>query len=264
MPKSTRKSFKLTVTVLICVVITLFALCSLSACDKDENVYLKDNNFEVAVSDGETARVHIPVGFDAEYGIILYVGLFVEPKYYDYLANALARQGYVVVIPKFEINSAYSNYKAVEPAYKEFPNVKFFLAGQDNGGGAAVRRAEENPSKTQGVILINPICFSQQQYDENGKLVYDKDGNVVKHADSIASLSLPTLLLESETDELRPTPEMKSDALSRLNEKTLTKYLLENSTNLGFNQNGEDSEARAAQREKTVELILKFLKNAIK
>ena len=147
---------KFTITAILIVALTA---CCLFACnDKGDSPvkvdYQSDNSYFVKTAESETALTFEPIldpvysesgmtykQVDYRFGVIFYVGTAIEPKYYEYLGNALAKQGYLVVIPKVTLNMTYAYYKAQEEAFSAYPNVKFFVAGHSQGGGAALRRA---------------------------------------------------------------------------------------------------------------------------
>ena len=120
-----------------------------------------------------------------------------------------------------------------------------------------------------GTVLFAPVGISKQVLDENGKLKYDEDGNVVWNRYSIANLSLPTLLLETDCDSLR-TEAMKTDAKSRLNASTTEEHMLENSCHFAFRSSAAESDAIsisndaiAAQNQNTVSLTLAFMRKTV-
>ena len=268
----------------IAIVLTLCALLSvcLSACNK--NPYASDNSFAVDVVDTDEALTFAPKGFKCSYGVILYVGALVSPSYYSYLGTALAKQGYLAVIPKFNLNMSAQDYKEKEAAFENYKDVKFFIAGHDQGGGAAIRRAQENPGKIAGVLLYSPLVVPRIILDEDGRPSKDDDGNWLYANDSIANLNLPTLWIES--DDATRTDDVKSGISERLNQSTVTEYAIKNSTALGFtstlldsyknDENGNltgdnaltDEEKSALenaqnQLDLTVKYTLKFLKNCV-
>ena len=189
---------KLTRTIVSFIVIALVLTTSamLFACDKNDDGidYSISNNFEYKVIENSDMVAYKPINVTPKYGLIFYVGTVIEPKYYEYLATALAKEGYVAVIPKMSLYMAYAGYKEVEPAFAEFADVEFFVGGHSQGGGAAVRRAMENASIIKGVVLYAPLCYNE---------------------DNIVDCNIPTLLLEASDDGVL-TPEMKADAKTRI------------------------------------------------
>lgn len=252
-------------SIIMAVITCALSVACLTAC----NPYSKDNNFSVKTIDGEDALIFEPQSFKYSYGVIFYVGTLVEPEYYSYLGEALAAQGYLTVIPKFATNMAYSEYAEQETAFEKYPNVKFFIGGHEQGGGAAIRRAQENPNRVQGVLLFSPLCFSRQVYDENGKPLVEIVGDdkvLVQIVDSIAETSLPVLWLESD-DALR-TDTVTANVNSRLNKAKTTKHIITNSNTLDFctkaNNDSLTEEQKINQRNLTLRHTLNFLKKCVK
>ena len=186
---------------LFSIAIIALILCSASvgmiACNSRRGIdvdYGKDNSFEVQIAEDDDAVTYMPKGVKAKYGLLFYVGTMIPPEQYAYLAEPLAKQGYAVVIPKVRLGLAYGSYKEIEPAFAKYPNIEFFIGGHSQGGGAAVRRAEENIETIKGVILLAPLCYGE---------------------DTIKDSALPTLLLEASKDGVL-TSSMKADAKTRL------------------------------------------------
>ncbi|MDE6302058.1 MAG: alpha/beta hydrolase [Clostridia bacterium] len=241
---------------LFSIAIIALILCALSfgliACNKQVNVdYGKDNSFAVSVTEDEDAVTYMPKGAKAKYGLLFYVGTMIAPEQYAYLAESLAKQGYAVVIPKVTLGLAYGSYKEIEPAFAKYPNIEFFIGGHSQGGGAAVKRAEENVATTKGVILLAPLCYGE---------------------DTIKDSALPTLLLEAKKDGVL-TSSMKADAKTRLPDNR-EEYMLEgchmsfstlddDSTLAFFNDGPATAEVKAAQKEQTCAYVLAFMRAVI-
>lgn len=217
--------------------------------DSGEIDYSVENNFEYTINDKTNSIVYEPTSVTPKYGLIFYVGTAIGYEYYEYLASALARQGYLVVLPKVKGGLAYMLYNDNEHAFTDYPNVEFFVGGHSQGGGAAVRRAEENAQRVKGVILYAPLCYND---------------------DSIKELGLPTLLLEATKDGVL-TAEMKADAKARL-PVNRTEFMIDgchmsfssfddDGTLTFFNDGPILEEVKQAQKNKTVEYTLAFLKN---
>ena len=248
---------KLFSIVLIIAVLCSAAFC-LFACDtpnnKSDNTpdnqevyvdYSKDNSYEFEVTEDDDAVTYMPKGVTAKYGLLFYLGTIIPPECYAYLAEPLARQGYVVVIPK--ILFAYFLYKETEVAFEKHPNVEFFIGGHSQGGGAAIKRAQENIDTVKGVVLLAPLCSGQE---------------------TIADTDLPTLLLEATNDGILSASQ-KQTAKSRLPEDREEHMLTGNHMSFSSNDEGTfltDGEAtdeeKIAQKQQTVEYTLAFM-NAV-
>lgn len=273
-------------TLLSIIVILFVSIVAVgtSACNKEKAPdYQKDNDFGVSVYEDADigALVYKPNGVKAKYGVLFYVATITAPEYYDYLATALAKQGYLVVFPRFALNLAYFEYKEDgEPAFSKYSDVKFFVGGHSQGGGAAVRRVEENADKVAGCILFAPLCLSHsaEKTDESGNTI------VYNHLDSLADTSVPTLLLEADRDVIL-TSEMKHTTLERINPAVTQIHTLSDASHMGFTSwddfdisqlmssmgttgTGDltdiSPEQKQAQRELTVRYTLEFVKNVVK
>ncbi len=247
----------------VCALICVFSIC-LFACnnnvEKDEKTpelpsvdYSINNDFSVIETDDENALAFAPDGVKCTYGVIFYVGTSISPTKYSYLGNALAKQGYLVVMPKRPLNMTYFQYAEEETAFSKYPDVKFFVSGHSQGGGAAVKRAQENVDTVAGIFLLAPLTYT---------------------GDTIADTSIPTLLINADNDHVL-TDKMKSDAKSTLPENR-TEVLLENACHMSFSTYDADNvlslfggdgpmtdEHRATQRNATISAVLDFMRTTI-
>lgn len=280
--------------ILICLVIATLLCGCLFACDKgDDNKplsvdYSTEQNFNVEVIDDDYALTYKPTlnhyvdgklskttQVDYKYGLIFYVGTAIEQQSYDYLATSLAKQGYLVVLPKMVLNMAYTYYQDYERAFSIYPNVTFFVGGHSQGGGAAIRRAQENASMFAGAILYAPLAYRHPKLDNNGNNVVDENGVDIYINDSLADTTLPILLLEASNDRVL-TADMKSTAKSRLGNhyeyhlinpgSHMSFSTTDNDTVLAlFNNDGDGmSEAQKdEQRAQTVAYTLAFMRSTV-
>ncbi len=242
-------------SLLLLTVILSFALV-LVACDKENDEpqipvvdYAIENNYEYDVLNDENYLTYVPKDVKTPFGLLFYVGTAISANEYDYLASALAKQGYLVVINKTPL--AYVMYNQEEPTFETYSEVKFFFGGHSQGGGAAVKRAKENLDKAQGLVLLAPLAYK---------------------TDSIADQTLPTLLLEATKDGVL-TSKMKEESKSALPAER-TEYLIEGA-HMSFSSWDEDNimsmfkdgpvtaEVKAEQKRLTVEYVLAFLKDSI-
>ena len=176
-------------------------------------------------------------------------------------------------MPKVTLNRSYAYYKTQEEAFSAYPNVKFFVAGHSQGGGAALRRASENADTVAGAILLSPLCYRHKLLDADGNPVKDEESGVDKYIiDNLKDVDVATLLVEAEQDHVL-SDEMKADAKTRLKEGYVHKVIspaahmsfstMDNDEILkSFNNDGDGiTEAqKQSQRTKTVEYILDFVK----
>ena len=242
------------ISTLIILLLVATTSVMLLACDTDDDNYVDystSNDFEYEVVENADMVSYVPLNVAPKYGLIFYVGTVIEPTYYEYLASALAKEGYVAVIPKMSLYMAYAGYKEVEPAFAEFADVEFFVGGHSQGGGAAVRRAMENASIIKGVVLYAPLCYNE---------------------DNIVDCNIPTLLLEATNDGVL-TAEMKANALTRISADA-EKYMLTGS-HMSFSTFDDDGvltmfndgpltqEEKDAQRQNTISYTLNFMRSVV-
>ena len=240
---------KLFSIVLIIAVLCSAAFC-LFACNKEKYIdYSKDNSYEFEVTEDDDAVTYMPKGVTAKYGLLFYLGTFIAPEGYSYLAEPLAKQGYAVVISKIAL--AYFLYKETEVAFEKYPNIEFFIGGHSQGGGAAIKRAQENIDTVKGVVLYAPLCTGQE---------------------TIADTDLPTLLLEATKDNVLNYSQ-KETAKGRLPENR-TEYMLEgchmsfssfddDALLTPFNDGPVTAEEKTAQKEMTYQYTLAFMRSVI-
>ena len=291
---------KIIITTVLTLAFTLVLCATLFACDKkgdDKKInYAIDNSFVVLERNVGNALVFSPVtnatrdengkvtngnNLNCEYGVILYVGMGIEPERYSYLATALAKQGYLVVIPQLDNNLAYTHYKADEKAFETYPDVKFFIAGHSfEGGASAIRRTSENKDKVMGTVLFAPVGSRHKLLDENGEPVKDDNGIEIYVADNLLDCSLPVLLVEADNDKVR-TQDKANDAKARLKDGYVSKVLKE-SNHTAFAQidveddlpikflpnftddvNATTIEQKNAQRTETCTVVLAFLRSVV-
>lgn len=290
---------KKTITTFLTLAFTLVLCATLFACDRkgdDGKInYAIDNSFVVLERNIGNALVFSPVtnatrdengkvtngnNLNCEYGVILYVGMGVEPERYSYLATALAKQGYLVVIPQLDNNLAYTHYQAEETAFETYGNVKFFIAGHSfEGGASAIRRTSENKDKVMGTVLFAPVGSRHKLFDENGEPVKDDNGVEIYVSDNLLDCSLPVLLVEADNDKVR-TQEQSDNAKTRLKNGYVSKVLKE-ANHTAFAQidveddlpiklpnfiddvNATSIEQKNAQRTETCTVVLAFLRSVV-
>ncbi len=245
--------------VILSLVLLVVANVNLLGCENpdveenNENVvdYFKDNVYECERTEDDDFVTYAPKDAVAKYGLIFYVGTAIAPSDYDYLGESLARQGYLMVVPKASNGFAYLMYAENEIAFDRYEGVEFFIGGHSQGGGAAVKRAQENTDRVKGIILYAPLCY----------------GN-----DTLVGSGMPTLLLEANSDGVL-TADMKSDAKTRLPDDR-TEYMLEGChmsfsamdadiTLKLFNDGPATAEVKATQKQLTVEYTLTFMQQIL-
>lgn len=288
---------KKNITAIVAILFTIALCVTLFACDKKEQKinYAIDNSFVVLTRENQGSLVFEPIAnaktsadgsvvgdrLQCEYGVIFYVGAGIEPTKYTYLATALAKQGYLVVIPKAEHNMTYADYKTAENAFATYPDVKFFIAGHSHqGGAAAIRRAAENKDKVAGVILLAPVANRHELIGEDGNPVKDENGVTIYVADNLLDCALPILLVESDNDKVR-TQDQANDAKARLKDGYVSK-IVQGGNHTAFAEidveddlpikflptytadiNATTIEQKANQRSATCDFTLAFLRSVV-
>lgn len=254
---------------LIALIFIVFAV-TLVACDKSLPAvdYEKDNDFEVVIEDGEDALVFSPKGARATVGLIFYVGTAIDAKNYAYLGESLAKQGYLAVFPKVPL--AFYGYKPRENAFERFKDVRFFLGGHSQGGGAAIRRAQEAPDRTAGLILLAPLCY------KNNGAVYNGGGDVNnRNFYNVAEIGIPSLILHAAGDHVL-TKEQQEAVFDCVDMRFCEAHTIAPGAHMSFSTadsndvlemfgndgDGISEQEKAAQREATINFVLAFLKNA--
>lgn len=276
------------ICVLIVLILTSFCLF---ACDKSDQKaidvnYQIANDFQIKTSNTDEYLVFEPIlnpiyndtgmtytAVNYRYGIVFYAGLNIGASEYSYLGNALAKQGYLVVVSKDK--SSFYNYATSEKAFEQYKNVRFFVGGHSlQGGAAAIRRASETPD-IAGVVLLAPVGDRHKVLDENGIPKKDENGIEIQVADTLANSSLPTLLVNGDSDKVLTQAQI-ADTLSRM-PAYCVKKTIEYGTHLGFTDIDDSNDVpfkfpgyqadfdatassqRKSQRNLTVRYILEFL-----
>lgn len=213
--------------------------------------YSIDNNYAYEIVSDEDYVTYVPDA-NATHGFLFYLGTVIAPEYYDYLASALAKQGYLVVISTNAM--AYTLYDKEEPTFDDYSNITFFVGGHSQGGAAAMKRTNENRDKVAGVVLLAPIAPLEYPHD------------------SIADADIPVLLLEATKDGVL-TSAMKADAKLCIPDDS-EQHMIEgchmsfstfdsDGTLTMFHDGPATQEEKDAQREATVSYILAFLKSVV-
>ncbi|MBQ9276737.1 MAG: hypothetical protein IJ226_03995 [Clostridia bacterium] len=260
-------------TVSIILVLSLMLACGmlfLSSCDKKDDGmqavdYARINDFAVnqeqlivnpdAVEAQQFgASIYFPAGnVEAKYGFLFFVGTAIPPEKYDYLATALAKQGFVVAIPIVSLNMTYAYYgentKVVaEKIFEKYSDIEFFVGGHSQGGGAAMRFAYEELERIKGAVFMSPLCYAAHEieradYDpfdpESERYERDADGKIIYQFDTLANTTLPVLLLEASGDHVL-TENMKNDARERMSQNT-KRYEISPAAHMSFSTFDDDA-----------------------
>jgi len=102
-------------------------------------------------------------------GLVLYPGGRVEPEAYAVLAHDMAREGYLVVIPRMPLNLAVLDRQAARRVMAEYPGVKHWVVGGHSLGGAmAAGYAGGEKSGVQGLILMASFPAESNDLSQSG------------------------------------------------------------------------------------------------
>ena len=91
---------------------------------------------------------------DIDTGFILYPGGRVRAESYAVLCHRIAREGYLVVVPRMPLHLAVFDIDAAEGVMKAHPDIEqWVIGGHSLGGAMAAAFAERRPASVEGLIL---------------------------------------------------------------------------------------------------------------
>jgi hypothetical protein len=94
-----------------------------------------------------------PTG-DIKAGLIFYPGGRIDPRGYASLMSAIAREGYLVVVPSMPINMAIFDTNAADEIISHFPGIDSWgISGHSVGGVAAAMFTSQNPGLIDGLAI---------------------------------------------------------------------------------------------------------------
>lgn len=100
-----------------------------------------------------------PARRTATTGVILYPGGHVDPQSYAPLAQAIASQGYLVVVVPMPLNLAVLAPNRANEVIAAFPDVQHWaIGGHSLGGAMACSFVAEHPDAVQGLLLMGAYC----------------------------------------------------------------------------------------------------------
>ena len=272
--------------VLILTITFVFSSFCLISCSKTKQKYVdytKDNNYIYAQTsyivntdapeiDQYGAEIYTPIEAKPKYGLIFFVGTMIAPNNYKYLSAALAQKGFLVVIPKVTLAMTYLYYEEqtsviANKTMNDFPDVKFFVGGHSQGGGACMRFAADNQNTLLGAIFMSPLCYGEYEVEING--------TTSMKFDTLVNSTLPAMLLEASGDEVLTT-EMRADAESRM-PQNYTHYVINPGAHMSFSEWDDDAtlnmfngdghgiteDQKAAQKQTTLVYTFNFINSII-
>ncbi len=96
-----------------------------------------------------------PVGKPADTGLIFYPGGKVDYRAYAPYANAIARQGYLVVIQRMPLNLAVFDINEAGKVMQAYPQIKTWaVGGHSLGGSMAANYAAHHTDQVRGLVLL--------------------------------------------------------------------------------------------------------------
>jgi len=154
---------------------------------------------ESLVSDSEVQvqvdswLVFTPVGRMPSTGLIFYPGGLVEPSAYAPAGQAIARAGYLVVIPVMPLNLAVFGVNRAADIMAAYPEISnWVIGGHSLGGSMAANYADQNPDDISGLIL-----WASFLADSND--LSDQDIKVASIYGTLDGLATPEEILASRT-----------------------------------------------------------------
>lgn len=236
------------IIIAVTVMAILFLVAAATGCNEEKTVVdyslYGEKTYEVGISEEEGYRIFRPKAEGAEWAFLFYLGTAMLVANYDDILTEIAATGMTVVVSPNPFPDVF--YDETEKAYSLTDAKKFFIGGHSQGGGAAVRRACENPTSTYGCVLYSPLI-------SNDFTLADKD--------------LPVLFFEAENDKVLSS-SMKSESKKRMNENC--EYIfLEGANHMvygtkEFFADGENDVPKADTQAKTVSETVRFFRSVIR
>lgn len=148
---------------------------------------------EVSVEDagGRTIVARPPAGTpDRDLLVIVYPGALVRPQAYEWLARALATDGYLTVIPEFSFDLAVVDAGRAETLIERYgQGRRTALAGHSLGGAMAAQYAADHPGGLAGLVLLAAYPGDSAELSTSGLPVVSLVGehDEVVNADALAA-----------------------------------------------------------------------------
>ena len=140
------------------------------------------------------ALLFMPKDEKPKTGVIFYPGGRVDYRAYAPMAEALARDGYLVVIPKMPFNLAVFGFDRAADIIPEYPTItNWVIGGHSLGGSMAAHYLLENQQSIDGLVLVASYPAQSDNLTDYGGLVTSISGSLdglAKPADIQASKKL--------------------------------------------------------------------------
>ena len=176
-------------------------------------------------------------------GIILYPGAKVEPDAYSYYAQGIADKGYLVIVPKVNLNFALLDINQADLIMDEFSDLtNWYVGGHSLGGVAAASYAYDHLKDVRGLILLGSYPSDSSDFSET---------------------DLPILSLYAEFDGLTTTDKIADT--KKLLSSDATLYEVKGGNHAQFGMYGtQDGDGKAAisakeQQDEIIEETVKWL-----
>jgi len=146
-----------------------------------------------------------PTGGDITTGLVFYPGAKVPPSAYAPYGQAIAEQGYLVVIPTMPLQMAVFAPNTAEDVFAAFPHITHWAVGGHSLGGAmAANFAHSHPDDVEGLVLWAAFAQESDSLAASGIEVVSVSGSLdglatpEKIADTSAYLPADTVFVELE------------------------------------------------------------------
>ena len=191
--------------------------------------------------------IFTPVGQEPTMGFIFYPGGKVDPRSYAPMAQAIAEQGYLVVIPPMPLNLAVLSPGEAADVIKAFPEIETWVVGGHSLGGAmAANYARKHPDQISGMVLLAAYPANSDDLSQSDLEVLSMYGTNDQVAD-YAKIEASKALLPSDSQFLP----------------------IEGGNHAGFgwygpqSGDGEATISREEQQAQVVQAIMDFLRNFV-
>jgi hypothetical protein len=118
-----------------------------------------------------------PVGQEPTTGYIFYPGGKVDPRSYAPMAQAIAEQGYLVVIPPMPLNLAVLSPGEAADVIAAFPEIEtWVIGGHSLGGSMAANYAKKHPEQISGLVLLASYPANSDDLSQSDLMVLSMYG----------------------------------------------------------------------------------------
>ena len=118
-----------------------------------------------------------PVGQEPTTGYIFYPGGKVDPRSYAPMAQAIAEQGYLVVIPPMPLNLAVLSPGEAADVIAAYPEIEtWVIGGHSLGGSMAANYAKKHPDQISGLVLLASYPANSDDLSQSDLMVLSMYG----------------------------------------------------------------------------------------